>query len=104
MNAPRTVSFVSLALVTALALAAPARAQTCPGAAQLIRDYTTIDNKRDPGIEMLIFCAHQASIRRRPPARAMSMPTSLGRCGRWSRSAILTTFSAAARRSWSSGH
>jgi hypothetical protein len=48
--------------VLALALAAPARAQTCPGPRDPIRDYTTIDNRRDPGVELYVFCAHQALI------------------------------------------
>lgn len=53
----------ALAFVTLLlAIAAPARAQRCPGPSDPIHDYTTIDNKRDPGVEMYVFCAHQASI------------------------------------------
>jgi hypothetical protein len=53
---------VAALLPLLLALAAPAQAQTCPGAKDAIRDYTTIDNKRDPGVELYVFCAHQASI------------------------------------------
>lgn len=54
-----------LALLLALLLAlatVPARAQTCPDRRDPIHDYVTIDNKRDPGVELYVFCAHQALI------------------------------------------
>ena len=63
LAAARTLSVSPVFLFLLLALAAaPARAQTCPGPRDPIRDYTTIDNKRDPGVEMSVFCAHQALI------------------------------------------
>jgi hypothetical protein len=63
LAAARALSAVSLVfLVLLLALATPARAQTCPAPSNAIHDYVTIDNKRDAGVEMYVFCAHQASI------------------------------------------
>lgn len=50
-----------LAILLVLALtqaAASALAQTCPGPRDPIHDYTTIDNARDPGVELYVFCAH----------------------------------------------
>lgn len=54
-----------LAILLVLALtqtAASALVQTCPGPRDPIHDYTTIDNRRDPGVELYVFCAHQALI------------------------------------------
>jgi hypothetical protein len=60
--AVRALSVSPVFLVLLLALATPARAQTCPGPSDPIHDYTTIDNKRDPGVDLYIFCGHQAAI------------------------------------------
>ena len=53
---------VLLGILGAVALAAPAWAQTCPGPSNPIRDYTTVDNRRGPGVDMYVFCGHQALI------------------------------------------
>lgn len=53
---------VLLGVLGATLLALPARAQSCPGPRDPIHDYTTIDNRRDPGVELYVFCAHQALI------------------------------------------
>ncbi len=51
-----------LALLLLALAALPARAQTCPGPSDPIHDYTTIDGKRDAGVDLYVFCAHQALI------------------------------------------
>jgi|GEM_PF-7089573 len=49
-------------LSLAIACAAPASAQSCPSPCDPIYDYATIDNKRDLGVELYVFCARQALI------------------------------------------
>ena len=88
-----------LALLLALLLAlatVPARAQTCPDRRDPIHDYVTIDNKRDPGVELYVFCAHQALIASEVAATATCTPMRRPRPS----SATPTMRDAAARRSW----